>query len=404
MDARKLLVVLALGSLAMPASAQLTEIFKCRDARGHWTLYERPAPGREGEVRAGGEPDQRQPGAQRRRGLRPRTSRANRAPSAPPARGASARSCSRSSPARKPRSPRRGRRLPSRRRCAAATRRNYARVARAPEAVQGQRREPPEEHRSAEARARQPVAAEVLAGPAANGPATFAGLDLLATAVVMLDDEFVVRYANPAAENLLDAGARSLIGQPFLGLFAERTIWSARSTRRASSTGTIARRRELRAHRPRAGAAVLRRRAASTLSACGCWSSCGRSSSSCAWSARSACNRAAEANRELIRNLAHEIKNPLGGLRGSAQLLERELDRAELREYTQVIIKEADRLQALMDRLLTPHRAPRVEPHEHARGARARAQPGARGIPAASTIAARLRPERARADGRTASS
>ena len=64
------------------------------------------------------------------------------------------------------------------------------------------------------------------------------------------------------------------------------------------------------------------------------------------------------ANRELIRNLAHEIKNPLGGLRGSAQLLERELERPELREYTQVIIKEADRLQALMDRLLTPHRPP----------------------------------------------
>jgi two-component system nitrogen regulation sensor histidine kinase GlnL len=76
-----------------------------------------------------------------------------------------------------------------------------------------------------------------------------------------------------------------------------------------------------------------------------------------------------QANRELIRNLAHEIKNPLGGLRGSAQLLERELDQlrlpgarsGELREYTQVIIKEADRLQRLMDRMLTPHRTPRVE-------------------------------------------
>jgi len=69
-----------------------------------------------------------------------------------------------------------------------------------------------------------------------------------------------------------------------------------------------------------------------------------------------------QANRELIRNLAHEIRNPLGGLRGSAQLLERELERPELREYTQVIIKEADRLQALMDRLLTPHRPPRIAP------------------------------------------
>jgi two-component system nitrogen regulation sensor histidine kinase GlnL len=66
-----------------------------------------------------------------------------------------------------------------------------------------------------------------------------------------------------------------------------------------------------------------------------------------------------QANRELIRNLAHEIKNPLGGIRGAAQLLDRELDRPNLHEYTQVIMKEADRLQSLMDRLLTPHRLPR---------------------------------------------
>jgi two-component system nitrogen regulation sensor histidine kinase GlnL len=65
-----------------------------------------------------------------------------------------------------------------------------------------------------------------------------------------------------------------------------------------------------------------------------------------------------EANRELLRNLAHEIKNPLGGIRGAAQLLEHELPRESLREYTQVIIKESDRLQSLMERLLTPHRTP----------------------------------------------
>ncbi len=65
-----------------------------------------------------------------------------------------------------------------------------------------------------------------------------------------------------------------------------------------------------------------------------------------------------QANRELIRSLAHEIKNPLGGIRGAAQLLERELDRAQLIEYTQVIIGEADRLQSLVNRLLTPHRVP----------------------------------------------
>jgi two-component system, NtrC family, nitrogen regulation sensor histidine kinase GlnL len=65
----------------------------------------------------------------------------------------------------------------------------------------------------------------------------------------------------------------------------------------------------------------------------------------------------AEANKELVRNLAHEIKNPLGGIRGAAQLLEMELeDKRDLMEYTQVVIKEADRLQALVDRLLLPHR------------------------------------------------
>jgi two-component system nitrogen regulation sensor histidine kinase GlnL len=69
-----------------------------------------------------------------------------------------------------------------------------------------------------------------------------------------------------------------------------------------------------------------------------------------------------QANAELLRNLAHEIRNPLGGLRGAAQLLEHELPQVSLREYTQVIIKEADRLQTLMDRLLVPHRVPKYEP------------------------------------------
>ena len=67
----------------------------------------------------------------------------------------------------------------------------------------------------------------------------------------------------------------------------------------------------------------------------------------------------AQANKELIRNLAHEIKNPLGGIRGAAQLLQMEIDK-DLSEYTQVIIHEADRLQTLVDRLLAPHRRPHL--------------------------------------------
>ncbi len=68
----------------------------------------------------------------------------------------------------------------------------------------------------------------------------------------------------------------------------------------------------------------------------------------------------AQANKELIRNLAHEIKNPLGGIRGAAQLLEMEVTSKELTEYTRIIIHEADRLQSLVDRLLAPHRRPQV--------------------------------------------
>ena len=63
---------------------------------------------------------------------------------------------------------------------------------------------------------------------------------------------------------------------------------------------------------------------------------------------------AQESTHELLKGMAHEIKNPLGGLRGAAQLLETELDSDELREYTQIIIHEADRLRNLVDRMLTP--------------------------------------------------
>jgi len=65
-----------------------------------------------------------------------------------------------------------------------------------------------------------------------------------------------------------------------------------------------------------------------------------------------------QTTRTLIRGMAHEIKNPLGGLRGAAQLLERELPDAKLKEYTQVIIGEADRLQNLLNRMLGPNALP----------------------------------------------
>jgi len=190
--------------------------------------------------------------------------------------------------------------------------------------------------------------------------ATFAGLEFLATAVVVLDERFVVRYANQAAENLLGAGAKSLIGQPFLPFFdgdaaLEKALAEALVTHWDYSAQNVSYARPGREPLPLSCTLTRIDVPETPLLA---------ELRSIEQQLRLAREERLigeqQSNRELIRNLAHEIKNPLGGLRGSAQLLERELDRAELREYTQVIIKEADRLQSLMDRLLTPHRAPRV--------------------------------------------
>jgi len=192
--------------------------------------------------------------------------------------------------------------------------------------------------------------------------AEFAGLDLLPTAVVALDADLVVRYANPAAEDLFATGERALRGQSFLVLFEERealerslrdathtrwdyaaqTVTCLRPGREPLPLSCVATGIELRDYallvelRPIEQQLRLVREERMVIEQ--------------------------QSNRELLRNLAHEIKNPLGGLRGSAQLLERELDRAELREYTKVIIEESDRLQALMDRMLAPHRTPKIEP------------------------------------------
>ena len=189
----------------------------------------------------------------------------------------------------------------------------------------------------------------------------FSGLELLATAVVALDDGLVIRYANPAAESLLATGAKSLIGQPFLPLFLENenlegTLQEARSVHWDYAARNVTYVRPGREPLPLACVVTRIELPEAALLA-----ELRPISEQLRMAREERLQSEQQSNRELIRNLAHEIKNPLGGLRGSAQLLEKELGRSDLREYTQVIIKEADRLQTLMDRMLTPHRAPRLE-------------------------------------------
>ena len=196
---------------------------------------------------------------------------------------------------------------------------------------------------------------------------SFAGLDLLATAVILLDRNLRIRYLNPAAENLLAVSARNVLGQAIGEVF---TVGSALKSMidqtLAESRGfmdqdlVIGRPGQEQQHLNCIVTPVESTEAQLLIEL--------RHTDQQLRLEREAQRVSqAEANRSLIRNLAHEIKNPLGGLRGSAQLLERELDRPELREYTQVIINEADRLQALVDRLLTPNRLPqfsKVNIHE----------------------------------------
>jgi two-component system nitrogen regulation sensor histidine kinase GlnL len=188
-----------------------------------------------------------------------------------------------------------------------------------------------------------------MAGP-------YSGLELLATAVVLLDERNAVLYANLAAESLLETSARALVGQHFPSLFAEgaeleKAFAQARSASWDYATQDAIYERPGRDPLP-LGCVLARVEDSEAVLLV----ELRPIAQQLRMEREERLMEQQAATRELIRNLAHEIKNPLGGLRGSAQLLERELERSELIEYTQVIIKEADRLQALLDRLLTPQR------------------------------------------------
>jgi len=187
----------------------------------------------------------------------------------------------------------------------------------------------------------------------------FSGLDLLATPVILVDDELRVVHANPSAEDLFSFSLKSVAGQQLTQLFTDAGEFVAGLDdvlgNNWSYTG-----RDLTLTRPAQASLHLNCLITPTQTTAARFLIEFRPIDQQLKLAREQRQiDQQQANRELIRNLAHEIRNPLGGLRGSAQLLERELERPELREYTQVIIKEADRLQLLLDRLLTPHRAPR---------------------------------------------
>lgn len=173
----------------------------------------------------------------------------------------------------------------------------------------------------------------------------------------MLDDDYVVRYTNQSAENLLGSGAKALVGQRFLPLFSDAPQLGSLLAEAFAvhwSYRTLTLNYERPGRDPLPLSCTL---APIDVPATRLLIELRPIQEQLRLEREERLLDQQETTRELLRNLAHEIKNPLGGLRGSAQLLERELDRPDLKEYTQVIIKEADRLQVLLDRLLTPRRA-----------------------------------------------
>lgn len=192
---------------------------------------------------------------------------------------------------------------------------------------------------------------------------SFSGLDLLASAVLVLRADGHIAYANPAAENLLENSSKVLATHRLNELFLnaheldvvfQQAVEHQFADQRQDLTLERMGREPLQVHmvvtaldNPDLPVLIELRENVQQLKL----------------DREERLIDQSQANKELIRNLAHEIKNPLGGIRGAAQLLELELPERhvkELREYTQVIIKEADRLQTLVDRLLAPHRSPHI--------------------------------------------
>ena len=185
-------------------------------------------------------------------------------------------------------------------------------------------------------------------------------LDALVTSVFLLDQDLNVTYLNAAGQTLLGLGANQALGRRFVELArGAETLLTLFERARTGGEGVV--QRELAWHAPGGADRILD--CAVTLM------TVGREGPQLLLeieditqhrrlTRENALLAQLGGSRLMVRQLAHEIKNPLGGLRGAAQLLERELLDPALREYTRVIISEADRLTNLLDSMLGPGRPP----------------------------------------------
>ena len=189
-------------------------------------------------------------------------------------------------------------------------------------------------------------------------------LDLLATGVILLDANLHIRELNLSAENLLEVSASRALGSPLEELLDESNEWYALLHQALTEYYPMVRRAI-----PLTTRTGQERIVDLTLSPIA-----GKVSSHCLLVEMTMIDRLQAISRdesewqaqatlkEIMKGVAHEVKNPLGGIRGAAQLLAGELANPNLQEYTDIIISEVDRLRTLVDRMLGPKERLESEP------------------------------------------
>lgn len=184
-------------------------------------------------------------------------------------------------------------------------------------------------------------------------------LEHLTTAIILLDEQSRVAYLNPAAENLFALSRTNLLGHPLQHAFTHtEQLFSTIQSALTNNASHIEHELILGTHTSNNKFHLSCTATQLQLNPYALMLEFHAIDRTLKLAREEQMLDQTQANRLLLRNLAHEIKNPLGGIRGAAQLLEHELDKPALREYTQVVIQEADRLRSLMENLLTPQHEP----------------------------------------------
>lgn len=190
-------------------------------------------------------------------------------------------------------------------------------------------------------------------------------IDHLSTAVVQLNRELVIEYLNPAAEMLLAVSRRRIYGSDLSAAFHEDKQ-SIQALLGAIESGHPFTKREAEIERTNGKKLFCDYTVTPIVGVTNITDSL-----VIELYPRDRMKRISQedelianhqTSKELIRGLAHEIKNPLGGIRGAAQLISRAFTDEALNDYTQVIIEESDRLRDLVDRLLGPRQLPQKKP------------------------------------------